>query len=268
MATQIHYVKFMITTVVVLIVSIMVVGVSFSQSLNGRCTNWMTTSLSNESSGNPDQEATRAACRALETSGNFVTRYVERTNTCLICSQENWTPAGAIDPSANWVLGSWSYSTDRGFKDTHQFLDNGITNPNGTWSLSGGTLTVKWPNGWENIYEAASPSNRLTGFSISPNGNQRVRSTLERSGTQSGTSSWIFGSWRYETDRGFTDTHHFLSGGRMRPNGTWSLSGNQLIVSWPNGWKNIYNVSNSANRLIGVSLSPEGESIPSTLEKH
>jgi hypothetical protein len=64
-----------------------------ARSLGGHCKNWMTTSLANENTGMHDAEATKLACAALRKSGDFKTDYLDRANTCLICSIDDWTPA-------------------------------------------------------------------------------------------------------------------------------------------------------------------------------
>ncbi len=137
-------------------------------------------------------------------------------------------------------------------------------NAGGTWSTSDGELRVKWPNGWRNVYEVTRPSDRLSGVSIAPDG-RRVPSTLERRGPH--PEQWILGSWTYHTSDGFTDTHTFLSDGRMKPKGSWSMSDGELVVKWPNGWRNVYEVQMSSDRLTGTSYGPEGQEIRSSLER-
>ena len=65
------------------------------------------------------------------------------------------------------------------------------------------------------------------------------------------------------------DTHVFLEGGRIggEPNATWSIQNGKLVVNWPNGWRNIYQLPIVGNRLSGESISPEGVSHSSTLVK-
>lgn len=67
-------------------------------SLGGRCSNWMSTSLANQNTGATDPVATRAACVALGKSGDFVTSYIERGATCLICAVSEWTKTTAAPP--------------------------------------------------------------------------------------------------------------------------------------------------------------------------
>lgn len=80
-------------------------------------------------------------------------------------------------------------------------------------------------------------------------------------------SAWFIGPWTYRTASGFSDTHTFMEGGRMQPDGAWSRSRNQLIIEWPNGWRNIYELSGPSNRLFGVSIGPDNRRVESTLTK-
>ena len=88
--------------------------------------------------------------------------------------------------------------------------------------------------------------------------------------SEAGAASWLLGSWTYNIvapGHEFTDTHEFLPSGRMNPDGTWSLVGSELVVSWPNGWRNVYDVTRGSDRRTGVSFGPEGQRRASVLER-
>ncbi len=67
------------------------------------------------------------------------------------------------------------------------------------------------------------------------------------------------GPWEYRSGS-FTDIHTFLPGGRMagQPQATWEIRANQLVVRWPNGWKNIYAWVPGAAQLSGYNEDPRG----------
>lgn len=196
-------------------------------------------------------------------------------------AQQAFLPGGCSGEkrASSCLSGSWTYRTSNGFTDTHTFLDDGRMKPAGFWTISGNTVTVEWPNGWRNIYELDAECQQMTGISLGPKGQQR-ETTMRRQGAGTAalandgagsqgrtTGPWFIGVWTYRTASGFTDTHTFLAGGRMQPSGTWSKAGSQLIIDWPNGWRNLYQISGPANRLTGVSIAPDGHRVESTLVK-
>ena len=78
---------------------------------------------------------------------------------------------------------------------------------------------------------------------------------------------WLHGAWTYQTSSGFSDTHRLLADGRTRQGGTWTVRDSQLIIEWPNGWRNVYQLDGPARRLTGVSIGPDGQRVPSTLQR-
>lgn len=77
----------------------------------------------------------------------------------------------------------------------------------------------------------------------------------------------FLGSWTYRTSTGFTDTHTFLEGGRMSPEGSWSFRGNELTVQWPNSWRNVYQLNANCRSMNGITLGPQGQQRATTMER-
>jgi len=85
-------------TLLALISLITAAGAAQARSLGGTCSNWMTTSLANEATRLSDPTATRRACTALGRSGDFVTFYEDRTQTCLVCARDDWSKVSKAPP--------------------------------------------------------------------------------------------------------------------------------------------------------------------------
>lgn len=73
-------------------------GAAEARSLGGTCSNWMTSSLASEQTRRADATATRRACTALGRTGDFVTFFEERTQSCLICAKDDWTKLARTPP--------------------------------------------------------------------------------------------------------------------------------------------------------------------------
>lgn len=131
-------------------------------SLGGHCSNWMSSSLNAESGGAPDVSATTTACTALSQSGDFVTRYEARTNTCLICNREDWTPSVSGGGCAVFH-GGWNWDTGDPI-DIHPngtFLRGGTVR--GSWSCSGNRITLDWNKGYIDTLTLAANGRKMSG---------------------------------------------------------------------------------------------------------
>ncbi len=87
-----------IRPLIAIILLTLVSGGVQARSLGGTCSNWMTSSLASEATRRADATATRRVCSALGRSGDFVTVFEERTASCLICAQDDWTPLAKAPP--------------------------------------------------------------------------------------------------------------------------------------------------------------------------
>lgn len=77
--------------------AVITAGSADAQALGGHCANWMVSSFTDANGQNRIRE-TQAACTTFEVSGDFVGRYIPETESCLICSVDDWTPATAATP--------------------------------------------------------------------------------------------------------------------------------------------------------------------------
>jgi hypothetical protein len=155
---------------------------------------------------------------------------------CCYGSRCKWSLRLAIAEDGKSVEGSWDHNDGR--TGPAQFaLDDGCNLASGKYGYKAGKLTNQW-----------SVSSKVSGEEVA-------------------LHDWILGDWTYRTDSGFTDTHHFLPDGSTKQGGSWSLSKGQLVVKWPNEYVNKYMATRKADQLIGISISPDGRRIPSTLRK-
>ena len=78
------------------------------------------------------------------------------------------------------ITGTWKYSSGS-FNDTHVFLPGGtMGNTQGAnWSINGGKLIVRWPNGWVNIYTWVPGATTLSGFNQGPNGENNAITLIQ-----------------------------------------------------------------------------------------
>lgn len=60
------------------------------EASEGRCSNWMTMAF-NDSKGNNDGKATKAACASAEKKGDFITSYNPISKACFVCLLDDWT---------------------------------------------------------------------------------------------------------------------------------------------------------------------------------
>ena len=131
-------------------------------SLGGHCTNWMTSSLNDESSMAADVETTAAACTALSQSGDFVTRYETRSNTCLICNREDWTPS-VSGGKCSVFHGGWGWKTGPAI-DIHPngtFLRGGKVQ--GNWGCNGNQITLDWNKGYIDTLTLSANGKTMSG---------------------------------------------------------------------------------------------------------
>lgn len=79
---------------VVLIVSLSTWNLVQARSLVGQCSNWMVGSLT-EISGTNRKADIKAVCISIRESGDFIAEYEPRSQSCMLCSHDDWTPSSS-----------------------------------------------------------------------------------------------------------------------------------------------------------------------------
>ncbi len=81
----------------------------------------------------------------------------------------------------NFTTGSWNYSID-GYSEKQSFSRDGTAHGSqeGTWSVEGNELVVRWKHGWVMRYQLPGVSGKLSGTATRPDGTTRYASTLSR----------------------------------------------------------------------------------------
>ncbi|GJL78025.1 MAG: hypothetical protein NPINA01_10140 [Nitrospinaceae bacterium] len=87
-------VRKLICALIVLMASLS--GWSFAQalSLDGNCSNWKVGTLTDSSGQNQEAKA-KAICTTLGKSGDAITVFDSRNQSCLLCSRDHWTPGSS-----------------------------------------------------------------------------------------------------------------------------------------------------------------------------
>ena len=93
-------VRKLICTLMVLTVSLSCQNFSHALSLDGNCSNWKVGKLTNSKGMNREAEA-KAICANLGKSGDAITVFDPRNQTCLLCSKDDWTPGSSSSSSGN-----------------------------------------------------------------------------------------------------------------------------------------------------------------------
>ena len=139
---------------------------SSAASLGGHCSNWMTSSLNDEGTGSADVRATTEACVALQQSGDFVTSYEPRTNTCLICNIGDWTASTTSGGACAAFHGKWNWRTDSNRPPIVVHADGKFSrggSVSGSWTCSGSTITVDWSKGFIDVLTLSANGKSMSG---------------------------------------------------------------------------------------------------------
>lgn len=90
---------------VVLIVSFGGWNLAQARSLAGQCSNWVVGSLT-EISGTTREAEIQAVCASIRESGDFIAEYEPRSQSCMLCALDDWTPSSSPSDASAQNTGS------------------------------------------------------------------------------------------------------------------------------------------------------------------